>query len=67
MGFSLDYDCCMTQLPPGEFFYDKGGTVGRFCETVLAKAKYESGNSGVVHKGSIFLFLSFPVFFLYLI
>ena len=32
VGFSLEYECSVTQSPPGDYFYIKGGTVGQFCE-----------------------------------
>ena len=28
VGFSLEYECSVTQSPPGRYFYVKGGTVG---------------------------------------
>ena len=53
----------MNQLQLGDNFYVNAGTVGRFCELVLAEAKYESGNPGVAPKGRIPFFLSFILFY----
>ena len=39
VGFSLEYECSVTQSPPGRYFYFKGETVGRFFEPSQAKAK----------------------------
>ena len=36
---SLEYECSVTQSTPGDYCYFSGGTVGRFCEPIRAKAK----------------------------
>ena len=64
LGFSLEYECSVTQSPKGYYFYVKGGTVGQFCEPSRAepRCKVESGDPRVMSKGTIPMFPSVSLF-----
>ena len=62
VGFSLEYKCGVIQSPPGDYLCLKWWDNGPISRAE-PRRKDKSGNPWVVPKGTIPIFLSFPVFF----
>ena len=42
VGYSLEYEYSVTQLPPGDYSMLSGGTVGQCCEPSRVRTKVET-------------------------